>query len=412
MVGWLKVLVSAYACEPGKGSEPGAGWHWVKQIGRFEECWVITRLNNREGIEKAISENPMPKVHFVYYDLPPFARFWKKGQRGVRVYYYLWQLGVYGLARKLHREIHFDLVHHLTFANYWLPSFLPLLPAPFLWGPVGGGESAPHSFRKSFSWRGKWYELLRDAARFIGELNPIVRMTARRAAAGLAVTPQTAHRMKALGCRNVSLSTQTALSFEDLLLLRGIQPRSESPFRVISIGRFLHWKGFELGIKAFEEFHRRHPESEYWLIGDGPEEERWKHLAQSSNAGKNITFLRTLPRPEVLEKIAACDVLLHPSLHDSGSWVTVEAMAAGRPVICLDLGGPALQVTEATGFKIPAISPEQVVADIAAALELIRGDSSRCTRLGVAGRERVQQDFNWEKLGDQLAVVYSRMVSA
>jgi len=407
----LKVLVSAYACEPGKGSEPGAGWHWVGQIGRFEECWVVTRLNNRESIDKALTTNPLPRVHFIYYDLPPWVRFWKKGQRGVRAYYYLWQLGAYRLAKRLHRELHFDLVHHLTFANYWLPSFLPLLPAPFLWGPVGGGESAPRNFRKSFSLRGKSYEILRDVARSIGELNPFVRMTARRAAAGLAVTPQTAHRLRALGCRNVSLSSQTALSFEELSRLHEVPPRRESPFRVISVGRLLHWKGFELGIKAFAEFHRRHPESEFWLIGDGPEHERWKQLAQTLNAGKNIVFWRTLPRSEVLEKIAACDVLLHPSLHDSGGWVTAEAMAAGRPVICLDLGGPALQVTEKTGFKIPAISPDQVVADITAALEQIVGDPFHCAQLGAAGRERIRQDFNWEKLGDQLAMVYARLVN-
>ena len=55
----------------------------------------------------------------------------------------------------------------------------------------------------------------------------------------------------------------------------------------------------------------------------------------------------------------------------------MEAMAAGRPVICLDLGGPALQVTEATGIKIPAISPEQVISDIAIALERIATDAPR-----------------------------------
>jgi len=68
---------------------------------------------------------------------------------------------------------------------------------------------------------------------------------------------------------------------------------------------------------------------------------------------------------------------MHPSLHDSGGWVTLEAMAAGRPVICLDLGGPALQVSEATGIKIPAISPPQVVADLASALKQLAGDPSR-----------------------------------
>ncbi|MFY9530375.1 MAG: glycosyltransferase [Candidatus Acidiferrales bacterium] len=408
----MKVLVSAYACEPKKGSEAGAGWNWVCQISRFEECWVITRLNNRDAIDRALAGSPMPRVHFVYYDLPQWARFWKKGQRGTRAYYYLWQIGAYRLAKNLHRQVQFDLVHHLTFASYWLPSLLSLLPAPFLWGPVGGAESAPHNFWGSFSLRGKLYELVRDVARFVGELNPLVRMTARRAVAGLAVTPQTACRLKALGCRDVSLSSQSALSVEELSLLRRVPLRTGSAFRVLSVGRFLHWKGFELGIKAFAEFYQRYPESRYWLIGDGPEDERWRRLARDLGAEKGIVFWGALPRSEVLMKIADCDVLLHPSLHDSGGWVTVEAMAAGRPVICLDLGGPAVQVTQATGIKIPAITPEQVVADIAAALEQIAGDSSRRARLGEAGRARIEQHFNWEKLGDQLAALYARLVRA
>jgi hypothetical protein len=79
----LKILVSAYACEPRKGSEPGSGWNWVRQIGRFEECWVITRLSNREEIDTELAVNPMSQVHFVYYDLPPWARVWKKGTRSL-----------------------------------------------------------------------------------------------------------------------------------------------------------------------------------------------------------------------------------------------------------------------------------------------------------------------------------------
>ena len=83
----VRVLISAYACEPGQGSEPGGGWHWMCQIARFEECWVITRQNNRPVIEKTLAANPMPGVHFIYYDLPRWARFWKRGKTGVRLYY-------------------------------------------------------------------------------------------------------------------------------------------------------------------------------------------------------------------------------------------------------------------------------------------------------------------------------------
>src|SRR4030042_6826220 len=77
----LKILVSAYACEPDKGSEPGVGWNWVKQIARFHEVWVITRANNRASIERELNKTPINNLRFVYYDVPKVLSFWKKGAR-------------------------------------------------------------------------------------------------------------------------------------------------------------------------------------------------------------------------------------------------------------------------------------------------------------------------------------------
>src|SRR5439155_25552362 len=122
----LRVLLSAYACEPGAGSEPGVGWNWARQVSRSHEVWVLTRANNRLAIESALAEDPIDGAHFVYFDLPRWLRFWKKGQSGVRLYYYLWQVGSYCVARRLHRELNFHVVHHVTFVKYWMPSFLYL----------------------------------------------------------------------------------------------------------------------------------------------------------------------------------------------------------------------------------------------------------------------------------------------
>ncbi len=404
----LKVLLSAYACEPGKGSEPGVGWNWVKQIARFAEVWVITRANNREVIEEALKENPLPNVHWVYFDLPPWARFWKKGQRGVHLYYYLWQIGIYFLARRLHREVGFDLVHHVTFVNYWLPSFLALLPVPFVWGPVGGGESAPKAFYRTFSRRGRLYERARELVRRLGELDPFTKTTARRAAVTLATTRETAERLTRLGATPVSVLSQVALPEEEIEQLASIPPRQNIPFLVLSLGNLLHLKGFHLGLMAFARFVREFPQSEYWLVGDGPERRNLKRLARQLGVADKVRFWGKLLREEALQKLAACDVLVHPSLHDSGGWVIVEAMAAGRPVICLDLGGPALQVTEETGFKITAGTPEQAVEEMAASMLQLAHDSALRLRMGKAARRRVREAFTWEQRGMQVIGFYKK----
>ena len=402
----MRILISAYACEPGRGSEPGIGWDHVCQTARHHDVWVITRCNNRAAIEKALARDPIAGLRCVYFDLPYWARFWKKGARGLNLYYYLWQIGAYLTARGLHHEVKFDLAHHVTFGSYWRPTFLPLLPIPFIWGPVGGGESTPGGFHRAFSMRGRLYEALRDYARKIGERDPFVRLAARRSVAALATTSQTKERLLALGCRKVAVCAQSGLPAEELVKLMALPLRHGNPFRVLSLGRLLHWKGFELGLQAFARFHALFPDSEYWLIGDGPERKRLERLGRKLGIRGRMVFWGVLARSEALEKISQCDVLLHPSLHDSSPMVAVEAMAAGRPVVCLDLGGPALQVTEDSGIKVPATSPEQVVSDLAAAMMQLAEDPDLRIRLGVAARQRVREHFAWDQKGVFMANMY------
>lgn len=406
----LKVLVCAYACEPNHGSEPGIGWNWVREISKYCNVWAITRANNRPLIEAALTTEALRKVHFVYFDVPRWIGFWKKGQRGIRLYYYLWQVGAYFAMKRLHREIGFDLSHHVTFGKYCVPSFLVLLPAPFVWGPVGGGESMPVSLWFSLSLRGKVYELFRHLARRLSELDPFVRLTARRARVGIATTTQTKGRLRALGCKRIPVMSHAALCAQEIRQLNSIPSRHSNTFRVASIGSLLHLKGFDLGLKAFALFHRQIPTSEYWFIGDGPEQARLRKLAQELQVADNVKFFGLVPRSQALEQLAECDVLLHPALHESSGWASVEAMAAGRPVICLDLGGTALQVTEETGIKVPVISTGQVIRDLAAGMVQLARDPSYRARLGQAARDRVAEHFNWEKNGQHLANIYEELL--
>src|SRR5882757_1068745 len=98
----MRILLSAYSCAPGKGSEAGVGWNWVRQMSRFHEVWAVTRSKNAPAIKKALETDPMENVHWIFFDLPAWARFWKRGERGLRPYYYMWQFGAYLKARRLH----------------------------------------------------------------------------------------------------------------------------------------------------------------------------------------------------------------------------------------------------------------------------------------------------------------------
>ncbi len=405
----LRVLLSAYACEPHRGSEPGVGWNQVRQAARFHEVWVLTRANNREAIESELARNPLPHVHWKYYDLPGWLRFWKKGVRGIHLYYYLWQLGAYRRFRRLHKEIRFDLAHHVTFVNYWTPSLMALLPVPFLWGPVGGGESAPGCFRATFSWRGRAFELFRDIARWIGEHDPLVRMTARRARLALATTPETAARLTRLGCPSVRLLGVSALEESDLEKLAARTTTSGAALRLLSAGTLSHLKGYHLGLEAFARTKNRLSGATYWLIGNGPERRRLMKLADRLGLEDRVRFLGTLPRERVLQILTGGDVFVHPSLHDSGSWACLEAMAAGCPVVCFDLGGPAVHISPEYGIKLPATDREQAVERLSEAMLLLGTDRQLRARMGQAGRRSARQLFSWERKGRRLRALYLQL---
>ena len=146
------ILATAYAINPYKGSEDGMGWNFVIQIARFNKVIVVTRENNRTFIEKYISENIsslFANIQFLYFDLPYWMRFWKKGGRGAMLYYLMWQMGIVGFIKK--QKLSFDITHNLNFHNDWTPSFLWKLGKPFIWGPIGHHPFIPSQYLAPYS---------------------------------------------------------------------------------------------------------------------------------------------------------------------------------------------------------------------------------------------------------------------
>ena len=409
----LKVLISAFYCEPGTGSEEGTGWNAALEMARYHEVWVLTRSTNRSKLEteKARGLAP-PNLRFAYYDLPSWTRWWVRGQLiEWHLYYYLWQICIYFLARRLHHKIGFDIVHHVTFVKYWIPSFLVFLPVPLIWGPVGGGEQAPKTFWRDWDFRGRASETLRDIGRWLGEHDLFLRLTTRRSASAWATTEETAARMRKLRrATDVHVFAAVGLPKDDLEQLSQYPiPTNSSGIRLISIGRLLHWKGFHLGLRAFARANL--PEVEYWIVGEGSERDRLEVLSRRLKVADQVRFFGALPRDETLSELGKCHILVHPSLHDSGGISCLEAMAAGRPVVCLALGGPAVLLTEEAGIKVSAFNPEQVVHDLANAITSLVQNPELRNRMGEAGRRRVSEAYNWETKGQFWARHYEDILS-
>jgi glycosyltransferase involved in cell wall biosynthesis len=411
----MKILLSCFACEPGQGSEEGVGWNVAVQSAKYNEVWVITREFCRPSIEEELRRNPIPNLHFVYVEPLGWKENFKGRQGGLQLHYYLWQILAYWKARQLHKKVEFDLTRHVTYVKFWSPSLVGLLPVPFIWGPIGGGEEAPKPFWRDFSAKGKLYEFARDIAQRIGELDPFTRLTARRSVFTPVTTEDTAKRVRPMGAKNITLYSAVGLTKDAIALLEQYPLPNTQPIRFISIGRLLHWKGYHLSIRAFAKASQRLQEmgvkAEYWLLGDGPDRDRLETMAKELGCSDQIEFWGRVPPDETLRKLGESHVLLHPSLHDSGGWTCLEAMAAGRPIICLALGGPDTLVTEETGIKVPARDPDQAVRDLAEAMVYLARDSQLRELLGQGGKKRVREVYDWDAKGEFFAQLYDKVKS-
>jgi glycosyltransferase involved in cell wall biosynthesis/thymidylate kinase len=393
----LRVLVSAYACDPTAGSEPAVGWNIARGLASRHDVWVITRANNAPAIEGELARNPVRGLNFIYHDLPYWARFWKQGRRGAYIYYYLWQLTGYRVAAAAHARMKFDVAHHVTFVTYWRPSFLAFLPVPFVWGPVGGRDDVPLRFWRGLGAEGIGYEILRELGRFIAERDPLLRRTGRRCAVALATTPKTRMRLERLYKRPVGQLSQICFQppgengEDELSSLLRLGPPDGAVFRFVSIGNLIPLRGLHLGLEAFAQCGLT--DAEYWIVGHGKQRRRLERLAANLGIGGRVRFHGRVPRKEVFRLLGACHVLLHPALYESGGWACVEGMAAGRPVICLDRAGPATHVTSDTGIKCRAQSPEETISQMASAMRRLAGDRALLAAMGRAARERVMRHY-------------------
>ncbi|MGE4488557.1 MAG: glycosyltransferase family 4 protein [Kiritimatiellales bacterium] len=394
----LRVLISAYACCPDHGSEPEVGWGFSQALAVYNDVWVLTRAANRERIEAELRKHPLEGIHFLYYDLPELFDWGKRGGLCIQIHYYLWQLFVVFKIWKFQREIGFDVAHHVTFAKYWAPSCLAWLNIPFVLGPVGGAEKTPPGLLSALDCWGKFLERIKFLVSRLGEFDPLVRRSVRRAALAFASTLESAERLGKMGARSVQIVTQIGVNVPTVQVRLSETPRC----RFISIGRLVHWKGFLLGLRAFHESGLL--DTEFWVIGDGPCRSEMEHFAVEHNL--NVTFFGSLTFSETQNKLENADVLVHPSFHDSAGMVCLEAMSAGKPVICLKTGGPEGLVDDTCGVRIPVNTVRNVIDGLSEAMIRLASDSGVRYKMGYIAQERVRSTFTWQKRAEFMTDYY------
>lgn len=171
--------------------------------------------------------------------------------------------------------------------------------------------------------------------------------------------------------------------------------------RVVMVARMnAHYKNHAGFLRIAAEVHKRIPEAEFLLAGDGPLRGEVEQQAAALGLGERAIFLGD--RRDIPAVLASADVAVLTSDSEGLSNVILEAMAAGLPVVAYDVGGNGELVNEERGALIAAGNE----GEFASAVGRLLSDESLRAQLGKDARRFVEKNFRLERVLQQYEDLY------
>lgn len=403
----VKIFVSAYACEPGLGSEIGVGWHWVIEMSKYFDLWVLTRESNRHAIELWVGEHPeYTDIRFIYFDLPERIRFWKKGLRGVRTYYHLWQLGSEKLIKRTMQENDIEIFHHLTYGNFlWSVSSYGQKQF-FVWGPGSAGNIVPKEFSKKYCFKGRVKECLQRFLRRTLKYNLSFIKRCRNSALILCKTADTYACIPAGELKKAVLFTDVAVETENIPVYEDMNGGQPGALKFLGIGSLDGWRGFDVLIEAFGRALEVYPDMKLEILGRGCERKNLESLINHLHLNDRVILTGQVSPDVYHRKMREADVIINPCLREGGVTVAFDSMSVGKPLLCIDTGGYTRYFNNDHAVIIPLSSRQETIGNLKNGIVKLTDAETRKV-MGKNAEEAAGQ-YSWEQKGHSIYETISR----
>lgn len=419
-----RVLISAYAVSPSRGSEPSVGWNICVHLAVHHDVTVLcspgepprTRVLRDEISEHVRQYGPVPGLTFCFVDAPPLGYLCQRESLLMRrTLYYMgyraWQGEAFRAAVRLHSERPFDIAHQLNITGFREPGYLWKLPVPFVWGPVGGAANTPSSFLAMMGWRERVFYSARNVLNSI-QKRTLIRCSRAAKRAGHIWTIGEEDRFlveRVWGCEAEQM-TETGTSTNPTV--RPKQRDPSKPLRLAWSGRHIGRKLLPILLYALERVAGHDgPGLELVVFGEGPETARWQALTERLGLAGRTRWTGWLPRREAMSELASTDVLAFTGVQEGTPHAVLEALSLGLPVICHDVCGMGAAVTGACGVKVPLRNPQASIEGFAAAVRRLATDAGEFARLSAGAIQRAN-DLSWSSKARNIASVYEQVIAA
>jgi glycosyltransferase involved in cell wall biosynthesis len=349
-----RLVVFAYAAEPRRGSEPGAGWGLLQAMRNFAHCTVLVGPEHTEGLRRWQQEQISGDINLDFIEVaePEGAVLAKMHRLTWFGLYLFWLERAYARARSIHRDTPFDMAMHITYAAYWLPTPATRMGIPSVWGPVGGGVSTPPRLWPLLGWRGIIGEMMDLVSVRLASMWPSTRRAWRQSTIRIVQNDSTLDRLPQ-DIQGDALLLNHVLFIEPPPVQHGPRERFILYFSALEPR-----KGPRLAIRALAAAPA---DVRLVMVGDGPERHAIERLARRLGVIDRVDFRGRLNHPEIFELLGRCAAAVFCGLREEGGVALAEAMLAGTPVIVLGNGGARTIAESATDpSRVSIVEPGSV----------------------------------------------------
>ncbi len=184
------------------------------------------------------------------------------------------------------------------------------------------------------------------------------------------------------------------------------EPREWTPVKIFSVGRIVHQKGLDLGLRALAQLTEL---DWHWNIaGDGPQLDALKSLAAELGLSGRVTFLGWQSRAELTQWYHRSNLFLFPSRHEGMPNAVLEAMSSGLPIVATRIAGSEELVLDGeTGLLVNA----EDVDSLRDALSRLIVEEKMRKSMGHASRQRVESEYSWENVARQYSDILQSLIT-
>ena len=410
----LKVLINAYACSPGMGSEPGMAWNWVKNLAKFCELYIITEGEFWEKIEAAVPTLEQGgKMHFYYNPVSDEIRkmCWNQGDWRFYKYYRQWQWKTYLMAKDICEKERIDVLHQLNMIGFREPGYLWRLSkengVPFVWGPIGGLKQFPTAYLKGAGLKMQLFMRLKNFLN-IWQLKHEKRVDEALKTAKLLISsiPDSYRAIKKYkGLDSIVIPETGCFLSEDISTSRF----DNEEFHVMWVGKFDFRKQLPLALRTIAL--AKNPKLRLDVYGSGSvgQVEAAKKLADELGVSQQVIWHGNQKNDVVMEAMRKAQLFFFTSVNEDTSTVVLEAVSNRLPVVCFDACGMSAVLDDSVGRKIALSHPSQSAHDFARILNELEGNRVLLKQLSENCKQR-QMELSWEVKARKVVEEYERIV--